>query len=99
MKHGVVRSHLYGLAVMKTDGTLHEADDSRYEFAIESISKIITMAFVIEELGATSSAPKSAPIPPGSLQFGHRTRVVRRSSTVATCQCRRNGDGEPRAGG
>lgn len=46
-----VPSHLFGVAVMTADGKVYEAGDTRYEFAIESISKIITMALVMEELG------------------------------------------------
>ena len=60
-----VPTHLYGLAVLSTDGTLHEAGDSRYEFAIESISKIITMALVMEELGTDVLRAKVGADPTG----------------------------------
>lgn len=47
-----VPSGLAGVAVVTRDGAIHEAGDSRHEFAIESISKVATLALVIDAVGA-----------------------------------------------
>jgi glutaminase len=46
-----VSPDLFGIAVATADGRILEAGDSRHPFAIESISKLFTMARVIEQLG------------------------------------------------
>lgn len=46
-----VPSGLFGIAVMTVDGTLIEAGDTRYAFAIESISKVFNMALAMEDIG------------------------------------------------
>ncbi len=43
---------LFGVAVATVDGQVFEAGDSRFEFALESISKVFTMAVALEDLGA-----------------------------------------------
>lgn len=43
---------LCGVAVATVDGQIFEAGDSRFSFALESISKLFTMALVMEEVGA-----------------------------------------------
>lgn len=60
-----VPPHLFGLVVMTTEGEVYEAGDARYEFAIESISKLITMALVMEELGAEALRAKVGADPTG----------------------------------
>ena len=46
-----VPSDLFGIAIAFTDGEVLEVGDTTYEFAIESISKVFTLARVLEELG------------------------------------------------
>ena len=46
-----VPAHLAGLAVVTVDGQVFEAGDARYEFAIESISKVCTLAAALEQVG------------------------------------------------
>ncbi|MFO1090037.1 MAG: glutaminase A [Hyphomicrobiales bacterium] len=43
-----VPSTLYGLAVATADGTVFKAGDADYQFAIESISKVFTLALALE---------------------------------------------------
>lgn len=47
-----VDSNLFAISVVTTNGTVFSAGDSSTEFAIESISKIITMALAMERIGA-----------------------------------------------
>ena len=60
-----VPSTLAGVAVVTCDGSVHEAGDSRYDFAIESISKVATLALVIEALGADAVREKIGTSPTG----------------------------------
>ncbi len=46
-----VPSNLFGIAIAFTDGNVLEVGDTQYEFAIESISKVFTLAKVLEEIG------------------------------------------------
>ena len=46
-----VPSELSGLALTLVDGQQIEAGDSRYSFAIESISKVATLALALEQHG------------------------------------------------
>ena len=47
-----VDSNIYGIAVVTPDGKLYTAGDLKSEVSIQSISKVFTMAKVIEEQGA-----------------------------------------------
>ena len=49
-----VDSSIYGIALVTTDGRVFTAGDVRSEVSIQSISKVFTMAKVIEEQGADS---------------------------------------------
>lgn len=60
-----VPSGLFGLAVVATDGTVYERGNSRYEFAIESISKVLTLAAAIEEVGPEMLRAKVGADPTG----------------------------------
>lgn len=60
-----VPSHLFGIAIVFTDGTIVEVGDTSYEFAIESISKVFTLALVIEQIGAESLRQKVGADPTG----------------------------------
>ena len=60
-----VPSHLFGLALVTVDGDVFEQGDTRYEFAIESISKILTLAAAIEEVGAEQLRVKVGDRPTG----------------------------------
>jgi glutaminase len=46
-----VPSHLAGLAVVTVDGRVFAAGDTSYPFAIESISKVMTLALILEQRG------------------------------------------------
>jgi glutaminase len=46
-----VDSELFGVCVATVDGQTFAAGDSAYEFALESISKLFTLALVIEQRG------------------------------------------------
>ena len=60
-----VPSTLSALAVMTPDGTLFSAGDSRYRFAIESISKVPTLALALEDVGADAVQAKIGADPTG----------------------------------
>ncbi len=60
-----VPSELAGAAVVTRDGAVHEAGDSRYAFAIESISKVATLALVLETIGADAVREKIGTSPTG----------------------------------
>ncbi|WP_088888887.1 glutaminase A [Leptolyngbya ohadii] len=60
-----VPSHLFGIAVGFIDGTVIEVGDTSYEFAIESISKVFTLALVIEQIGAEALREKVGADPTG----------------------------------
>ena len=45
-----VPSNLFGIALAFTDGEILEVGDTRYDFAMESISKVFTLACVLEEM-------------------------------------------------
>ncbi|MFO1037252.1 MAG: glutaminase A [Geminicoccaceae bacterium] len=61
-----VPSSLCGLAVATVDGELFEAGDTRFEFAIESISKVFTLCRVIDEIGAPALRQKVGAEPTGA---------------------------------
>jgi glutaminase len=46
-----VPSHLFGLAAATPDGQVFKAGDTDFLFAIESISKVFTLALVMKEIG------------------------------------------------
>jgi glutaminase len=60
-----VPSNLFGIAVAFTDGRIVEVGDTAYEFAIESISKIFTLALVIEQVGPEALREKVGADPTG----------------------------------
>jgi glutaminase len=60
-----VPANLFGIAVAFTDGTVVEVGDTRYEFAIESISKVFTLALVIEQIGSEALREKVGADPTG----------------------------------
>jgi glutaminase len=60
-----VPSHLFGIAIVFTDGTVIEVGDTTYEFAIESISKVFTLALVIEQIGSEALREKVGANPTG----------------------------------
>jgi glutaminase len=51
-----VDSNLFGIAVVTTDGKVYTAGDLKTEVSIQSISKVFTMAQVIQEQGLDSIA-------------------------------------------
>jgi glutaminase len=60
-----VPGNLAGIAVATCDGAVHEAGDSRYAFAIESISKLATLALVMEAIGPDAVRAKVGTDPTG----------------------------------
>jgi glutaminase len=60
-----VPSSLFGVAVTTVDGQVFEAGDTRYEFAIESISKAFTLALVMEQVGSDAVRAKIGADPTG----------------------------------
>ena len=53
-----VPSHLFGVAVMTADGKCFKAGDVDYAFAVESISKVFTLALVTELIGSEAVRKK-----------------------------------------
>src|SRR5512136_1957250 len=51
-----VDSNIYGIALVTTDGKVYTAGDIQSEVSIQSISKVFTMAKVIEEQGPDAIA-------------------------------------------
>lgn len=60
-----VDSSLFGVAAVTVDGEVFESGDSRCEFAIESISKVVTMALAMEQRGADEFHRKVGADPTG----------------------------------
>ena len=60
-----VPSELFGLAAVTTSGEIFTAGDAKFEFAIESISKVFTMALAMEEVGAEVFRSKIGADPTG----------------------------------
>ncbi|MFP3516849.1 glutaminase A [Pseudomonas sp. SIMBA_077] len=60
-----VPSHLFGISIMFCDGTHAEVGDTDYAFAIESISKVFTLAHVLDELGPQALRSKIGCDPTG----------------------------------
>ena len=59
-----VDSNIYGIALVTTDGKVYTAGDVKSEVSIQSISKVFTMAKVIQERGPTTSPTRSVSTPP-----------------------------------
>src|SRR6516164_1154028 len=60
-----VPSQLFGISAMSMDGSLQEVGDSQYGFAIESISKVFTLALALEQNGADTILQKIGADPTG----------------------------------
>lgn len=60
-----VDSNLFGISVATASGEVVSAGDSGVEFAIESISKVFTMALAMEEVGAREFRSKIGTDPTG----------------------------------
>ena len=60
-----VPSTLFGVAVVTVEGAIHVAGDATVPFAIESISKVFTMALVMEEIGPEGVRSKVGADPTG----------------------------------
>lgn len=57
-----VPSDLFGVAAVTTGGEVFTAGDAKFEFAIESISKVFTMALAMEQVYSSSCrSPSSRP--------------------------------------
>lgn len=60
-----VPAHLAGLAIVLVDGQTFEIGDSRFGFAIESISKVATLALALEQHGPETVQAKIGADPTG----------------------------------
>ena len=60
-----VDSNLFGVAVVTTDGRVFTAGDATYEFSVQSISKVFTLALVMNELGPQAVSQKIGVEPTG----------------------------------
>lgn len=60
-----VPSHLSGLTLVLTDGQVFSEGDSDYQFAIESISKVATLALALEQHGPAEVQKKIGADPTG----------------------------------
>lgn len=60
-----VPSHLCGVCAMTSDGQIFEAGDTRFAFAIESISKVFTLALALDQWGAEAVRAKIGTRPTG----------------------------------
>jgi glutaminase len=60
-----VPADLFGIAVVTADGQVFEVGDTQVAFAIESISKVFSMALVMEEIGAQELHDKVGADPTG----------------------------------
>lgn len=60
-----VPSELFGIAIVTIDGAKFEAGDTGYEFSIESISKVFTLACVMEQIGPSAIRQKIGADPTG----------------------------------
>jgi glutaminase len=58
-----VDPNLFGIALITTDGRVYTAGDVKTEVSIQSISKVFTMAQVIQEQGAARLSSASASMP------------------------------------
>jgi glutaminase len=73
-----VPTQLCGVCAVTPDGEVFEAGDTRFDFAIESISKVFTLALAIEQCGAEVVREKIV----HGLPACHLTRFWHSSSTV-----------------
>jgi len=60
-----VRSDLFGIAVVSVGGQVTKAGDAEFGFAIESISKVFTLALVMEVIGPEAVREKIGADPTG----------------------------------
>jgi glutaminase len=60
-----VPSHLCGVCAVTPDGQVFDAGDTRYGFAIESISKVFTLALALEQSGREAVRAKIGTRPTG----------------------------------
>ena len=60
-----VPANLFGISIMFCDGTHAEVGDTDYAFAIESISKVFTLAHVLDDIGPQSLRSKIGCDPTG----------------------------------
>lgn len=60
-----VPADLFGIAVVTASGETYKIGDTEYEFAIESISKIFTLALVMDQIGKEAVRKKIGTSPTG----------------------------------
>ncbi|XWN31524.1 MAG: glutaminase A [Devosia sp.] len=100
-----VPSHLCGVAAVTADGDVFEAGDTRVAFALESISKIFTLALVMDELGSDAVLKKLGANPTGlpfnsvmalELQHGKPRSPLVNAGAIATASLVEGADVEER---
>ena len=72
-----VDPNLFGIALVTPDGKVYAAGDIKTEVSIQSISKVFTMAQVIQEQGAIGRQADRRGLHRHALQLDRRGRVVR----------------------
>ncbi|MGO1164089.1 glutaminase A [Brucella sp. C7-11G] len=60
-----VPSDLFGIAIITADGRCFKRGETAYKFALESISKVFTLALVMENIGADAVKEKLGDSPTG----------------------------------
>lgn len=60
-----IPSNLFGIALITADGECFKSGDADYKFALESISKVFTLALVMENIGADEVKDKLGTSPTG----------------------------------
>ena len=73
---------LFGIAVVTTDNRVYTLGDVEYSFSIQSISKVFTLALVIQELGAGKVFERVGSEPTGR-PFNSVSAVVEMGATLA----------------
>ncbi len=83
-----VPGQLAAVAIVTSDGNVYSAGDSDYRFALESISKVCTLALAFRRCGPQAVQDKIGADPTG-LPFNSviAFRVAWRQTAVATGKC------------
>ncbi|STE87844.1 glutaminase 1 [Escherichia coli] len=86
-----VPGQLAAVAIVTCDGKVYSAGDSDYRFALESISKVCTLALALEDVGPQAVQDKIGADPTGlPFNLSYRLRVAWRQTAFATGKCWRH---------
>lgn len=98
-----VPSDLFGLAVVTASGEIYKIGDTDYDFAIESISKVFTLALVMDQIGKDGIRRKIGTSPTGlpfnsvmalELHNGKPLSPLVNAGAIATTSLVEGGDAE-----